>query len=128
MDRAAGFAADHAHQARMGISERVDGDAAEKIQILLAVGVIQMAPAPVRKHHRRTLIGVHQMLRSIQTNFGRRGRPRRGFLSLFWHSKDYSVARWAAFATRTTGRTRVPGTRPPFAAASSARGWVPPTI
>ena len=36
MDGATGFAANYAHQARMGVAERIDGDATEKIEIFAA--------------------------------------------------------------------------------------------
>ena len=37
VDGAASFAANHAHQARMGVAERIDGDATKKIEIFAAL-------------------------------------------------------------------------------------------
>src|SRR5690348_4115287 len=127
MNRARGFAANHADQARMRVSQRVDGDAAEKIQIFLALRVVEAAAASARENDGRAPIGIDQMLRGVSAYLcGRSGS--RGFF-LFGHGAlqpiipfGHSTVRWAALASRTTGSTFVPGQRAPLAAESKARG------
>src|SRR5580658_1220351 len=51
MDGAAGLAANHAHQARMGVAERIDGDASKEIQILAPSRIVKPAAAAMREHH-----------------------------------------------------------------------------
>ena len=50
-----------AHQARMRVTQRVDREAAQKIQILLPARIVQIAALPAREHHRRPLVGGHQI-------------------------------------------------------------------
>src|SRR5713101_2347359 len=111
----------------MRVAERVDRDAAEEIEILAALGIIQAASPPMREDHGRSLVSVHQVARFFGANArGRHASLFRNFL--FGHV--YRAAPWAAVfaAVWTTGRTRVPGQRAPLAAASKARGDVPPTM
>ena len=56
MNGARGFAANRFYDARMSVAERVDGDAAEKIEILLASGVEDVGAAAVSQDHGLTLV------------------------------------------------------------------------
>ena len=69
---APGFAPDHAHQARMRVAERIDGDSAEKIQIFASPRIIEAAAAPVREHHGRPPVRIHQVARFVAADLRRR--------------------------------------------------------
>jgi len=131
MDGAASFAANHAHQPRMGVAERIDGDAAEKIEIFAPLRIVKTAAAAVREHYRRAPVGVHQVARFRSANLPRRERLRflpnffcapfstlstRGLRGRLWRPYE----RWAEPACR--GNVRLARQRP------SARETVPPTI
>src|ERR1700686_692915 len=57
MNGARGFAANHFYDARMSVAEGVDGDAAEKIEILLPRRVVYIRSATVGDQKRLTLVG-----------------------------------------------------------------------
>ena len=62
MNGASGFAANHFDDARVRVAERVDGDAAEEVEIFLAGGVIDIAAAAMGEQHRRALVGRQKKL------------------------------------------------------------------
>src|SRR5580704_18877981 len=71
---AARLTPNYAHQSRMRVAQRVDGDASQKIQIFPSLGVVEPAAAPMREHNRRTSVRIHQVARFGATNL--RGRER----------------------------------------------------
>src|SRR5579863_2348299 len=85
-----------------------------------------MAAPAVREDHRRARIGFHHIPRLVGADL----LSRETFgPAVFFLGHGYCVAPCAARAlVRITGRTRVPGQRPAPAAASSARGFAPPTM
>src|SRR5579862_4674144 len=127
MNRPPRLAPNRAHQARMGMPERIYSDTAKKIQILAPSRVVYSATASSREHDRRPLISIHQVARFVRTRTRRRQPALRRY---FIFSHFYRAVPCAAFAAEAfnTGRTRVPEQRTAFAAFKSARGAVPPTI
>jgi hypothetical protein len=59
------FAADYFHDARVCVSEGIYGDAAKKIQILLARGVVDVSAAAVGHDHRLALVSRQEELFGI---------------------------------------------------------------
>src|SRR5216683_7616928 len=66
VDGTRGFAADYFHDARMRVAKRVDGDAAQKIEILLPRGIENIRAAAVSQDHRLALVGGQQELFGIE--------------------------------------------------------------
>ncbi|GAC1621141.1 MAG: hypothetical protein NVS9B13_12230 [Candidatus Acidiferrum sp.] len=62
MNGARGFAADHFDDAWMGMTERVDGDPPEKIEIFFSRGIIDTAIAPMGENNGRALVGRQKIL------------------------------------------------------------------
>ena len=82
MNRARGFAADDLDDAGMRVAEGVDGDAAEKIQILLAARIVDVTAAAVRENNGLALIGRQKKLIGIAQDGSRFGCARRRLLCL----------------------------------------------
>src|ERR1700691_3713625 len=59
--RARRLAPHHAHQSRMRVSERIHRDAAEEIQILSPVLIVEVATLPADEDQRRAPIGIHHV-------------------------------------------------------------------
>src|ERR1700732_4099516 len=77
---AGSFAPNHAHKARMRVSEGVDGDTSQEIEILAPMRVVEPASAPTGEYDRRTFVCVHQMAGMLSANSpGGNGTSRRGF-------------------------------------------------
>src|ERR1700722_20587976 len=101
-------------------------DAPKKIQILAAIGIVKMATAAVREHHRRTAIGVEKEARfAIADVVCVRGAAQR-YVFLFHCMRaapcGATAEEWSA------GRTRVPREKLPVAAESNDFGRAPPMI
>src|SRR6266581_3103562 len=63
---AGSFSADYFHDARVRVPERIYGDAAEKIEVLLASGIIDIGAAAVSHDHRLALVGGQKELLGIE--------------------------------------------------------------
>src|SRR6267143_659389 len=118
MNRTVGFAADYFHDSRMCVTEGVDSDAAEKIEILLPGGVKNIRAAPVRHDYGRPFVGGQEKLFGIQQTYvlldgsharspGLGGRPRDGSFS--WRGAHHAAERAAREAESGSRKTRVPG-------------------
>src|SRR5579872_848965 len=118
MNSAGRFTADDFHDAGMRVAERIDGNAAEKIEILFAARIINIAAAAMREDDGLALVGGHKKLIRIAQNRLRVRRARRGFLSrsssgfccLFFVELTHYAAERAVWALgKASRRTRVPG-------------------
>ena len=69
MNRARGFAADDLDDAGMGVAKGIDGNAAEKIEILFARGVENIRPLPMRHDHRLPLVGRQKKFLGVRETF-----------------------------------------------------------
>jgi len=58
---APGFATDDAAQPRMGITQRINGQAAKEIEILTPAMIVKIAAAAPHKDHRGAPVRVHQI-------------------------------------------------------------------
>jgi hypothetical protein len=61
VDQLAHLLLQRGHQLGVGVSQRVDRDAGERIEVLLAVGVPDPAASAVRQGHRQAAVGLHHM-------------------------------------------------------------------
>src|SRR5690348_1064314 len=71
MHGARGFAANDADEARMRIAQRIDGDAAEKIEIGAPSGIVEATSLSVGEHYRRAIVRANQMALFVTENPGR---------------------------------------------------------
>src|SRR3989442_870880 len=130
----------------MRVAERIHGNAAKKIEVLLAGGVVDVSAAPMSHDHRLTLVGGQKkLLRVEQTRVGFSGPRRR--LSRFGEgtrhgfdlgSSGHHATESAACAVdKGSRRTRVPGIEAKASAApasaacdasNNAPGEAPPTM
>ena len=102
---------------------------AEEIEICAALRIIKAAAAAMREHNRRTPVGVHQdsALRRRESLPGK--RVRRPHFSFSPFLSRGSVRRSRSGADANHGEhARSKGSDAPLAAASRARGCVPPTM
>src|ERR1700679_933711 len=60
---AACFAPNHTNNAWMSVTQRVDGDARQKVEIGTAIGIVQTATPAVGENHGRAAVRVHQVAR-----------------------------------------------------------------
>src|SRR6266704_4329949 len=140
MNRARGFAADDLDDARMGVAERIDGNAAKKIEILFARGVENIRSLPMRHDHRLPLVGGQQeFLCVLETRVCPGARPGK-FLGLscrlrsgtsFRRVVHQVTVKAASAAESEWPRTSVPGTEATssgWEASNNASGVVPPTM
>ena len=82
MNRARGLAADDLDDAGMRVAQSVDGDAAQKIEILFAARIVNVSAAAVRENNGLALVGRQKKLIGIAQDGSRLGCARRRLLYL----------------------------------------------
>ena len=72
-----GLVANHLHDARMRVAQRVDADAGDEIQVTLALGVLHIASLAARQRQRITGIILEQIF-ALEFDDGLCGLVHRG--------------------------------------------------
>src|SRR6185437_4680212 len=96
-----GLLLDRAHDARMAVAERRHGEAAEKIQIAVAIGVIEISAGAAHEGERHAAVSVDEILMGEVDDFSVVHRFFSWILSASWRP------------SRARSRERTYTTRPP---------------